>query len=379
MTTCLVLNAGSSSIKFALFDSALNQSLGGAVTEVGGAAELRLGSIRQAVDAPDHDAALAVILSALQREGVAPEDVAVAGHRVVHGGARFTAPVVADAAVLDELEELNTLAPLHNPHNLSAIRALARLAPDLPQVACFDTAFHATNGPLATRYALPADVLGGMRRYGFHGLSYAGLVERLPALSDDPLPGRILAFHLGNGASACAIRHGRSVATSMGYSPLDGLVMGTRAGALDPEVVLTLAERLGVEETRRVLSRESGLKALAGRSDMRALLADPGDAARFAVAFFCYWAARAGAALIPAMGGIDAIAFTGGIGENAPQVRAQISKHLEWLGLHISTTDNARNAPRIHTGSSAIEAWIVPADEERVIARGALGLVGTAG
>jgi acetate kinase len=269
MTACLVINAGSSSIKFALFYARLTQSVAGAVTEIGGAAELRVDGAAQRVEAPDHDAALGLILSALERRGVSPGTLTVAGHRVVHGGARLTAPVRITDWTEDEIEALNPLAPLHNPHNLLAIRALAARAPGLPQVACFDTAFHATNPEIATRYALPHNRAEGLRRYGFHGLSYAGLVAQLPALSGADLPRRILAFHLGNGASACAILDGASIASSMGYSPLDGLVMGTRAGALDPEVVLTLAERLGVAETRRMLSHDAGLKALAGRSDMR--------------------------------------------------------------------------------------------------------------
>ncbi len=376
MTTCLVINAGSSSIKFALFHSDLTRTLAGSVTEIGGAAELRLGNATSSVNAADHDAALGVIFTSLAKAGVTIKELTVAGHRVVHGGELLTAPVRVTSEVLDELGGINSLAPLHNPHNLAAIEALARMAPDLPQVACFDTAFHATNPPVATRYALPAPLLGPMRRYGFHGLSYAGLVEQLPEISDAPLPDRILAFHLGNGSSACAIRGGQSVASSMGYSPLDGLVMGTRAGALDPEVVLTLAERLGIDETRRVLSHEAGLKALAGQSDMRALLADPGEEARFAVAFYCYWAARVGAGLIPALGGLDAIVFTGGIGENSAPVRHSICHHMQWLGVSISENFNTKNGPCLHPDGAAVDLWVVPADEERVIAREALHMVG---
>lgn len=379
MTTCLVINAGSSSIKFALFDSGLARSLAGSVTEIGGAAELRLGDATSPVSAADHDAALGVIFTALAQAGVSIADLAVAGHRVVHGGERLTAPARVTPEVLEELGGINSLAPLHNPHNLAAIRALSRVAPDLPQVACFDTAFHATNPPVATRYALPAPLLGQMRRYGFHGLSYAGLVEQLPEISGASLPDRILAFHLGNGSSACAILNGQSVASSMGYSPLDGLVMGTRAGALDPEVVLSLAERLGIDETRRVLSHEGGLKALAGRSDMRELLADPSESARFAVEFYCYWAARIGAGLIPAMGGVDAIVFTGGIGEHATPVRQMICEHMQYLGAFISSDLNATHGPRLHDEGATPGLWVVPADEERVIARDALSLIGRVG
>lgn len=342
----LVINAGSSSIKFELFSDDLTSVLDGAVTEIGGASELRVGGDTGPANAPDHTAALGLVLERLEAAGHGASTLSAAGHRVVHGGAALTAPVRIDAGVIAAIEACEALAPLHNPHNLSGIRALQALAPDLPQVACFDTAFHASNPDIATAYALPeAERAQGIRRYGFHGMSYAGMVDWF----GDALPERLLALHLGNGASLCAIHAGRSIATSMGYSPLDGLVMGTRTGCIDGMAVLRLAKAYGLDATEDLLNKQSGLKALAGTSDMRALLAREDDAARFAVAHFCYWAARQAGSAIVAMGGVDAIAFTGGIGENAAPIREKIQEHLSFLG----------DVP-IH---------IVPADEERQIAR----------
>lgn len=244
------------------------------------------------------------------------------------------------------------LAPLHNPHNLSGVRALAGLAPDLPQFASFDTAFHATNPEIAVTYALPqAERDKAIRRYGFHGLSYAGMVAQF----GDDLPRRLLGLHLGNGASLCAMVEGKSVANSMGYSPLDGLVMGTRTGCIDGMAVLRLAEDHGVEGAGAILNKESGLKGLAGTNDMATLLSRDDEDARFAVEHFCYWAARQAGSAIAAMRGVDAVAFTGGIGENAETIRDRIMAHLKWLG--------------------DIPVHVVPADEERQIARDVVGLL----
>jgi acetate kinase len=252
-------------------------------------------------------------------------------------------------AIIAEIRACIPLAPLHNPANLAAIDALAPLG--LPQYASFDTAFHATNPTLATTYALPlAERLKGLRRYGFHGLSYASLIRQL-----DPLPERLLAFHLGNGASLCAILHGQSVATTMGYSPLDGLTMGTRAGAIDPMAVLQLVRDHGIQGADDLLTRQSGLKGLAGTNDMATLLGRDDAEARFAIDHFCYWAARHAGSAISAMGGLDAVVFTGGIGENAAPIRDRIMGHLAWLG------------PKpIH---------VLPAREEQQIARDALALL----
>lgn len=342
----LVINAGSSSIKIELFDMDLTSLLSGSVTEIGGKGRLKLGDTDRNIEAADHMAAFTVLLGALGDLGHPVDTLSAAGHRIVHGGPDLTAPKRITAETIAQIEACNPLAPLHNPHNLSGIAALQALAPDVPQFASFDTAFHATNDTLATSFALPQSERDqGIRRYGFHGLSYAGMVEQFGA----NLPERLLGLHLGNGASLCAIRNGASVASSMGYSPLDGLVMGTRTGAIDGMAVLRLAEDYGIEGAANLLNKESGLKALAGTSDMARLLARDDPEARFAVDFFCYWAARHAGSAIVAMGGIDAMAFTGGIGENAPVIRQKIAGYLTWLG--------------------EIPIHVVPADEERQIAR----------
>ena len=363
-----VVNAGSSSIKVALFDGAV-QVLSGMVGEIGGAARLTVGKgAAQAVSAPDHEAALALLIQGFADQGHPLSALRAAGHRVVHGGRELTAPVRVTDAVLAQVEACVPLAPLHNPHNLSAIRALIRLAPDLPQVACFDTAFHATNPEVALRYALPPKAEAeGIRRYGFHGISYDSLTRRLPDLLGH-MPGRVLALHLGNGASLCAIRDGRSVATTMGYSPLEGLTMGTRTGSIDGNAVLRLAELHGIEGASRILNRESGLLGLGGLSDMRALRAADTEAARFAIDHFAYWAVRHAGSMIAAMGGLDCVAFTGGIGEHDAAMRAAICDGLAFMGVAIDGAANAAAAGRLDRGQGPA-VLIVPAAEEAHIAR----------
>ena len=332
----LVVNAGSSSIKVALFD---------------GVTAVRSGRAME-IAADGHAAALGKLLAQGFGDGLT-----AAAHRVVHGGAGLTAPCRIDAGVLAGIAACVPLAPLHNPANLVAIRALAALMPDLPQYASFDTGFHATNPAVATRYALPVAASAlGLRRYGFHGISYAALVRKVKEITGGEGPKRLLALHLGNGASLCAIADGRSVATTMGYSPLDGLTMGTRSGGIDGNAVLRLAEVHGIAAAARILNRESGLLGLGGSSDLRTLQAAGTDAARFAVQHFCYWAVRHAGSMIAAMGGLDALAFTGGIGENAVGVRGEILKGLDWI---------AAGKP----------VWIIPADEERQIALEALALI----
>jgi acetate kinase len=373
----LVLNAGSSSIKFALFDSALGQKLSGAVTEIGGASRLQIGKETRSVALGDHRAALSAILSALNDRGTSLTDLRAAAHRVVHGGRKLTQPVHITPEILAEIASCSPLAPLHNPHNLAAIEALAALAPDLPQYASFDTSFHATNPEVATRYAIPKALEArGIRRYGFHGLSYASLTQDLPRISCQKLPARLLAFHLGNGASICAVKDGKSVATTMGYSPLDGLTMGTRSGGIDANAVLRLVKDYGQEKTREILNNESGLLGLSGgKTDMRQLLADGTADSRFAVDHFCYWAVRHAGSLIAALQGLDAIAFTGGIGENAAAVRANILQSLGWIGVETDFGANERGEHQLHTDTSAVQIWIVPAREEHMIARNALRLM----
>ncbi len=369
MGNTLVVNAGSSSIKVSLFDDALRETLGANLSEIGGASRLSIDGEDAPCAAPDHAAAIDVLLKAFAQRGHGIDTITAAGHRVVHGGRDLTAPCRVTPEALAQIEAAVPLAPLHNPANLAGIRALAAHAPDLPQVACFDTAFHATNPEVALRYAIPAaEDARGIRRYGFHGISYASLTARLPGLTGAPLPDRLLALHLGNGVSLCAIRQGVSVATSMGYSPLAGPTMGTRSGDIDGMAVLRLAELHGLDGAARMLNRNSGLLALGGASDMRALHAAGTAQSRFAIEHFCYWVLRHSGSMIAAMGGLDALAFTGGIGENDRMVRKAIMAGLDWTGLEADADANEANAPRLHSPRSRVTAWVVPAEEEAAIA-----------
>ncbi|MGL4234906.1 acetate/propionate family kinase [Tabrizicola sp.] len=344
----LIVNAGSSSLKLAVFE---------------GTVEVVRASVSE-IDAGGHRAALALGLADM---GVPATQLNAAAHRVVHGGTRLTASCRVTSEVLAGIEACVPLAPLHNPANLTGIQAVAALAPGLPQVACFDTAFHATNPEVAVTYALPlAERERGVRRYGFHGISYAALVRILRDRGD--LPVRLLACHLGNGASLCAIVNGSSVATTMGYSPLDGLTMGTRAGAIDGNAVLRLAELHGVDAAGRILNRESGLLGLGGSNDLRRLHQAGTAEAAFALEHFIYWAVRHAGSLVAAMGGLDAVVFTGGIGENDPAVRAGIAKGLAYLGVVVDDAANLQNAGKLHDAASSVAIWTVPADEERQIA-----------
>jgi acetate kinase len=313
----------------------------------------------------------------LDRLGDAPGvAVAAAGHRVVHGGERFAAPCLIDAEVEAGIETLVPLARLHNPHNLAAIRAVRAAWPDLPQVACFDTGFHATQPPLATTFALPEAVRRkGVRRYGFHGISYESVALRLSALAGARAFGRVIVAHLGNGASLCAMHGLESVATTMGMTPLDGLVMGTRPGLLDPGVVLHLQSEMGlsVDTVVRMLNRESGLLGLAGLSDMRALEEAGTPEARFAIDLFCYRVAREIGSLAAALGGLDLLVFTGGIGENGVGVRADIMRRCNWLGVELDMDANrmarAVDGSRISTTGSRVAARVMEPREEELIAR----------
>lgn len=317
--TLLILNAGSSTLKFAIYD------------RPAGALALRFKDQVQGAGA----AALDALFARLAKEGIEISHLAGVGHRIVHGGTEFSQPVIVDDTVEAKLNALRPLAPLHQPYGLDALQAMRARAPEVPQVACFDTAFHTTQPEIAARFPLPRSYFErGYRRYGFHGLNYEHVVRALPAETGQPLPQRLLIAHLGNGASMCAVLDGRSVATSMGYSTLDGLVMGTRPGALDPGLILAIMkdDRLTPEQMEQILYKESGVLALSGRSsDMRSLLESPDPAARAAIEAYCYWAARQGASLIAAMGGIDAMVFTGGVGENAKTVRDGVINHLSWI------------------------------------------------
>lgn len=382
MGNILVLNTGSSSVKFAIFGEDQRELLRGSAEGIGAttattAANGPLGILkstasdqRRALDLPNHEAALDAVLALLQETGFDKSQLVAVAHRVVHGGTALTMPTQINAQTRAQIAECVPLAPLHNPHALSAIDAMTRLAPKMIQCASFDTSFHATNPDLATHYALPPEVTArGIRRYGFHGLSYAALTRNLPNHTGTTLPARVLALHLGNGASLCAIHEGRSVATTMGYSPLEGLTMGTRSGSIDPNAVLRLAEEDGIAATRSLLNGQSGLLGLSElTSDMRSLSEAATPAARFAIDHFCYWALRHAGGLIAAMGGVDAVVFTGGIGENDAHVRAEILRGLAWVGLEIDDAANVSGASQLHLPGSRVSAWIIPAEEERQIA-----------
>lgn len=370
----LVVNSGSSSIKLALFEGA-RQVLEAQASEIGGVSRLRIGGAEAATSLADHRSALAALFDGMEAAGHPVRRLEAAAHRVVHGGASLIRPCRITPAVLAEIRACQPLAPLHNPANLAGIEALAALLPDLPQYASFDTAFHATMPEVATRYALPPEAEAmGFRRYGFHGLSYASIADRLPGLLGK-MPRRVLAYHLGNGASACALLEGRSVATSMGYSPVEGLTMGTRTGSIDPTVVLRLAEARGIEGAERMLNRASGLLGLGGTSDMRVLLADPSPRAAFAVQHFIHSAVTHGGALMAAMGGGDAVVFTGGIGENAAPVRAGILDGLAWAGVAYDAGANDRGEARLDPAGAALPVLILPAEEEAQIAAEARALM----
>ncbi len=327
-----------------------------------------------------HAAALSEILQALAQSGFPLEEIGACGHRIVHGGARFTAPMFLDHVRVDALNALRALAPLHNGFGLDVVEALRASLPKLPQVACFDTAFHATVPEMASRFALPAELHeAGYRRYGFHGLNFEHVTSTLTEMSGGIALRRLLIFHLGNGCSAAAVRDGRSVATTMGYSTLDGLVMGTRCGAIDPGVLLALQRdrKLGVEELEELLYRRSGLLGLSGRSsDMRDLLRADDAASRHAVEHFCYWAARQAGSLLVALGGVDGIAFTGGIGEGSALVRKLIVGHLGWLGVEIDDARNASGSGSLESGASSCPVWVIGANEELTIARHVYAMLG---
>lgn len=377
----LVLNAGSSSIKFALYDLPLGPipRVEGQIAGIGRDARFTVAGQerRDPAALADHGAGIAQLLDWLEGEGHA-SNLAGAGHRVVHGGAQFTRPAFLDPAAIDALSLLAPLAPHHQPHNLAAIRALAQRMPKLLQVACFDTAFHATQPEEAWRLALPAEfVARGIRRYGFHGLSYESIVTLLPSLAGR-LPRRLVVAHLGNGASMCAILDGRSIATTMGFSTLDGLIMATRSGSLDPGVLLhLLREGRSLVELEDILYNRAGLLGLSGISaDMKTLLESSAPAAAAAVRQYCYRISREIGSLAAALGGIDALVFTGGVGENAEVVRAAVCKAADWLGVILDEKANLAGGPRITRPDARVSAWVVPTGEQDIIARQTATLLG---
>jgi acetate kinase len=381
----LVLNAGSSSLKFAVYPAASGEPtaiLRGKIAGIGTAPVFSARDARGQALPPEaampldcdrgHDALIPDLLDWLEthRGGVT---IAAAGHRVVHGGRNCTGPARITDALLADLEALVPLAPLHQPHNLAAIRCVAAALPGLPQVACFDTSFHRTQSRLAQLFALPRALTeDGILRYGFHGLSYEFIAGTLPAHLGERADGSVIVAHLGSGASMCALRARRSVATSMGFSALDGLMMGRRCGAIDPGVLLHLMDARGmtVRALEHLLYEESGLLGVSGISnDMAALATSPAPEAREAIELFCYRAAGELAALAAANGGLDAIVFTAGIGENSAPVRALICDRLAWLGVALDSAANDRHATRISAAASAVDVLVIPTDEEGVIAR----------
>ncbi|ADR36418.1 acetate kinase [Oceanithermus profundus DSM 14977] len=366
----LVLNAGSSSLKFSLTDTrAHRHRLRGLVERIGlPQAQLTVEGRTEAVAAADHAEALDAVLRRLDLDLVE-----AVGHRVVHGG-DFTASSRITDEVLERLEAFVPLAPLHNPANLAGIRAALAALPQLPQVAVFDTAFHQSLPERAWRYALPRRLADERRyrRYGFHGTSHRYVSGKLAQALGRPLEElRVVVLHLGNGASATAVRFGRSVDTSMGFTPMEGLVMGSRSGDLDPGLVLELVRRHGVEATDRLLNKESGMLGLAGHSDLRDVhrrIAEGDAHAALALEVYCYRIKKYLGAYAAAMGGLDAVAFTAGVGENDPVVRAQALEGLEFLGIELDREANARGGPRITREGSRVSVWVIPTDEELAIA-----------
>ncbi|MCL6608982.1 MAG: acetate/propionate family kinase [Geminicoccaceae bacterium] len=388
--TILVLNTGSSSIKFELFEVGAGDlptsRFAGQIEGIGVrprlVARARSGEpladrVLPLEQAADVETALSVVEAWLETELDAP--LSAVGHRVVHGGPAFVAPVRVDEGVLATLETLVPLAPLHQPNNLAPIRDFLRRRPDLPQIACFDTAFHRTHGELADRFAIP-EVLWeeGIRRYGFHGLSYEYIASRLAELDPELARGRVIVAHLGSGCSMCALRDGRSVESTMGFTALDGLPMGTRPGQLDAGVVLHLLRAKGMDAASLewFLYHECGLKGLSGISnDVRLLLASSDPRAKLALDFFVYKVAQMTGWLAAALEGLDGFVFTAGIGENAPTIREAVAHRLAWLGMRLDPRANAAGGPLISAPGSRLRVWVIPTDEELMIARHTLALL----
>lgn len=383
MSHCIVvLNSGSSSIKFALFDlsGSFTQLHRGRIEEIDRAARLKVvdaaGTVVAAREWRDgeltHEAATQEILTtAMHLRGGQP--VQAVGHRVVHGGMDFKAPAVVDASVLQALRKLIPLAPLHQPHNLAPMQLIAEAAPHLPQVACFDTAFHRSQRALAQSFGLPRALTAeGVRRYGFHGLSYEFIISRLREIAPALAEKRLIIGHLGNGASLCAVHEGRSVASTMGFTAVDGLVMGTRCGAIDPGVLIYLMDehKMDSRAITDLIYRKSGLLGVSGiSSDMRQLRQSDAPAAREAIDLFVYRIVREIGSLAAALGGVDGLVFTAGIGENDATTRLAVAAGCTWLGLGLDEERNAAGNGRISSDRSAVEAWVVPTDEEYMIAR----------
>jgi len=380
----LVVNAGSSSIKFSLFlerGEALDLLLGGQIEGLYSAPRFKARDAAGAVvgerqwgdgEPLGHDGGLAHLADFLRAQ-LGEHRLTGVGHRVVHGGAAYAAPVRLTAEIVGQLEQFIPLAPLHQPHNLKPIRLLLENQPQLPQVACFDTAFHRHQPEIAQAFALPPVITErGVLRYGFHGLSYEYIAAILPQVDPRAAAGRCVVLHLGNGASMCAIHQGRSVASTMGFTAVDGLPMGTRSGNLDPGVVLYLMDELKMDARaiEKLLYQQSGLLGVSGvSSDMRTLLASDDPRAKFAVELFVYRIGRELGSLAAALGGLDALVFTAGIGEHSAEIRERVCRAAAWLGVELDPAANAAGGPRLSTDASRTAAWVIPTNEELMIAR----------
>jgi len=381
---CLVVNAGSSSLKFCVYQQTTGGPWSlesrGQIEGIGTAPVLSArdasgqslvkrsleGTVRDGRGALD---ALAEWLRSMYAGG----RILGAGHRVVHGGARFASPVVVTPEIVEELRKLIPLAPLHQPHNIAPIEAVRERMPDVPQVACFDTSFHRGQPAVAELIPLPASIrAGGVQRYGFHGLSYEYIASILPEAAPEIAHGRVIVAHLGSGASLCALRDGKSIESTLGFTALDGLCMGTRAGSVDPGVILHLFQGLGMspQEVETVLYKKSGLLGISGISnDMRDLIGNPDPNAQLAVDYFIYQTAKMIGALASVLGGADAIVFTAGIGENSPDIRRRICQSSAWLGIDLDEAANQAKGSRISKAQSKVSVWVLPTNEELMIAR----------
>lgn len=384
----LTINAGSSSIKFALFElkDDFECTIEGEVEGIGTSPHLLIrnnGQVAFEKKWPDektlgYEPLLSESLDWIS-DHLGTDKLIAAGHRIVHGGRKFFAPVLITAEVVKDLEGLIDLAPLHEPHNIAPMKALFKLRPELPQIGCFDTAFHHTMPDVAARIAIPRKYHDqGVRRYGFHGLSYEYITSCLPQMAPNLAKGRVVVAHLGNGASMCAIKEGISVDSTMGFTALDGLMMGTRTGAIDAGVVLYMMQSRGMDANAltSLLYKESGLLGVSGiSSDVRTLLENGSREAKEALDLFTFKAAHQAAGLVTSLGGVDGLIFTAGIGEHAAPIRAAICERLSWMGIKLSPEANEKNAPIISASDSKIEVRVIPTNEELVIARHAAKLV----
>jgi acetate kinase len=390
----VVVNAGSSSLKFSVFRRTDADSWKPDVRgQIEGLGTRPIFSARNGASEPvfttaldrsvaDARGALAFVANWL-RERYGGAHVSGVGHRVVHGGAKYTGPIVVTPEVLEDLRTLIPLASLHQPYNIAAIDAVWERLPGVRQVACFDTSFHRGQPDVAQLVPLPREIRDkGVQRYGFHGLSYEYIASALPSIAPAIARGRVVVAHLGSGASMCALKDGKSIDSTFGFTALDGLCMGTRPGALDPGVVLYLFQGLGlsVNDVESLLYKKAGLLGISGISnDMRALLGNDDPAARLAVDFFVYRAAKEVAAMATALGGIDGLVFTAGIGENSPEIRKRICTASAWLGIELDDDANSRKGPRISSQTSKVSAWVVPTNEELMIARHTAALLDLGG